>query len=647
MAFAAVKAAAFVCVFLAVNICPGFSPAEVFIEPRVGFHGVFQLGRPFPLEVELSNSGPPVEGRLEIQVWKGVAAKAGTPYPLSYSKEVFVSAQARKKLQFTIDPDFLSRPLRISFVSPAGGSSRDLDLRRHYSPAPVMLLVSESNTFPPITPLGSSGPSRLVALTLAELPEDPRALLGVSHLVLYDQSLRDLSRYQFLALDRWLISGGQMIILGSVNYALYQEPTISRFLPVRVTGMKKLASLPSFTRETTVSPIADVWVQTSKVMAGGNVLVEAQGVPILVETSRGRGKISYLAPDMGRPPASHWEGFSNLLRTLLAPGTDPQPAPKTRWDDTVFFRVISNPSFIAVYVPTRFLFVAIVGYLAGVVVITWLWQRQRNESARALVLSLCVFVVLAGVGGYLFFSRGGNLPDGVLLSSTVLETVADGYVEAQSNVALFSTQVRRYELQLGRGWLDWFPVFFPSSKPEDRLVMVQDGSGASRFQVQLKEWDHRLFKVRSVERFPFRVQFEQKTDTLLMKIDNQSGKNLTDCSLIVAGRRHALGDIPRGARWTREFPLSLSAVREDSRFGRSDAMAMRDVSFNDRTRDILFHSSLFSGDAGAVRPASDAVIFFGWVNGPDRRIWVDDAGIWAYDYTLFRSILPLATGEDT
>lgn len=177
--------------------------------------------------------------------------------------------------------------------------------------------------------------------------------------------------------------------------------------------------------------------------------------------------------------------------------------------------------------------------------------------------------------------------------------------------------------------------------------MLQEGSGTSRFQLPLKEWDHRLFKLRFVERFPFQVQFEQKSDSLLIKIDNQSGKNLTDCSLMVAGRRYALGDIPRGARWTQEFPLPLRAAREESGLGRSDAMALRDVSFNDKTRDILFHSSLFASDAGTMPPASDAVVFFGWVNEPDRRVWVDDSGIWAYDYTLFRSILPLATGEDT
>jgi hypothetical protein len=91
--------------------------AQVAIEARVGYHGVFQLGRPFPLDVELSNTGRPADGILDVQVWKGGATKGGTPYPVRYRREVFLAAQSRKTLQLTVDPDFISRPLTILFTS--------------------------------------------------------------------------------------------------------------------------------------------------------------------------------------------------------------------------------------------------------------------------------------------------------------------------------------------------------------------------------------------------------------------------------------------------------------------------------------------------------------------------------------------------
>ena len=622
---------------------PSFCGAEIFIEPRIGFHGVFQLGRPFPLEIELSNSGRPAEGILEITVWKGGATKGGAPYPLYYRRDVFLSPQSRKTVQLTVDPDFISRPLKIVFSSPAGTASREIDLRRHFSPAPVILLVSEGNTIPAVS-LSSTLTSRLVALTLAELPPDPRALLGVSHLILYDQSLRDLSRSQLLAFDTWLTAGGRMVILGSLNYSLYQEPTISRFLPVRVTGTKRISFHPALGQGERTSPIADVWAQASTLI-GGKVLAEAQGMPVLVETSRGKGRITYLSLDVGRPPLSQWDGLPRFLQNLLAPAGGEELAPRTRWDDSVFSQLILSPSFISTYLPTGSLFVAIVGYLIGIGLFSWLWQRQAFTK-RALVAAFLFFVVLSTGGGYLLFSRGGNIPDGVLLSSSVMESSADGYVEVQSNLAMFSTQIRQYGLQMERGWMELVPVAAASRDRPEPTVVFQDGSGTSRFQLPLREWDYRLFRIRFVDRFPLRAEFEQQAGKLRMRLNNQSAKDLADCWLVVPGQRYALGDIPRGASWTKEFPLASDENQERSGGRRSDAVDFREISFKDKTREILFHSSFFPRDEGSVRWSTGAAVFFGWVKDPDRRVSVDDQRIRNYDYTLFRTIFPLAGPED-
>jgi hypothetical protein len=249
-------------------------------------------------------------------------------------------------------------------------------------------------------------------------------------------------------------------------------------------------------------------------------------------------------------------------------------------------------------------------------------------------------------GGYLFFSRGGNIPDGVLLTSTVLESVADGFVEAQANVALFSTQIRHYNLQVERGWMDLAPVHSRWREREESTVVLQDGSGSNRFQLPLREWDYRLFKARFMERFPLHAEFEQQGDKLVVRVNNQSTKDLTECWLAVPGRRFALGDIPRGAHWTKEFPLSVANGQDHSGAVRSDAVNFRDVSFKDKTRDVLFHSSFFSRDGGSERWSSGAAVFVGWVKDPDRRLWVDDPRIRATDYTLFRAIVPLAGSED-
>ena len=626
--------------FAALTAAP--AAAEITIDARVGFHGVFQLGRPFPLEVELSNSGRPAEGVLDVQVWKGGATKGGTPYPVKYRREVFLAAQARKTIQLTVDPDFISRPLTISFTSPTAKAAREIDLRRNFSPAPVLLLVNDNGSLPPIT-LGPTAQSRLVSLSLSELAADARALLGVSHVILYDQSLRDLSRPQLLALDTWLIGGGRLLIAGSLNYALYQEPAMSRFLPVRVSGTRRIAFTPALDKGESKLTIADVWAQVATPF-NGEVRAESQGLPVLVEAARGRGKIIYLALDIGRPPLSQWPGLPKFLQSLLAVGDIDEPAPRTEWNDTIFTQLITSPAFISTYVPYGSLFFAILAYLVIIGLLSWVWQ-QRRLTTRQTIIALLAIVTAGGGAGYVYFSRGGHIPDGVLLSSTVLESGADGVVDAQANLALFSTQPRQYNLQMERGWMEFTPLSNRPREPREAAVLSQEGGGVSRFQLPLREWDYRLFRLRFVDRFPLRADFTVQGDKLTMKIDNQSGKDLFDSALLLPGQRHLLGEIRRGARLDREFSLTPAKGASDGPPSRMETVNFREVSFANKTRDILFHSSFFPRD-GDSRWSSGAAVFFAWVKDPAPRLRIDDPRLQVQDYALFRAIIPLHRGEE-
>ena len=102
-----------------------------------------------------------------------------------------------------------------------------------------------------------------MSLALNELAADARALLGVSHMIIYDQSLRDLSRLQLLALDTWLSAGGRMVdsrqsqlraLPGAGDQPLFagagQRHAAHR---VHTGGQSKMKQLAA---------IADVWAQS-------------------------------------------------------------------------------------------------------------------------------------------------------------------------------------------------------------------------------------------------------------------------------------------------------------------------------------------------------------------------------------------------
>jgi hypothetical protein len=407
--------------------------------------------------------------------------------------------------------------------------------------------------------------------------------------------------------------------------------------------VKQIAFVPSGGKGERPAALAGVWAQTSRLL-NGKALTESDGMPILVEASRGRGRILYLALDVGRPPLSHWDGLPKYLQGLIAPSAPDDTAPRTEWNDAVFNQLITSPSFISTYVPSGSLLLAMASYLGAIGVVTWLWQRRRLAPMR-LLMTLIGIVFISVIAGYVHFSLGGNVPDGVLLSSTVLESSGDGFVDAQANLALFSTQPRQYDLQMERGWIDLTPVSIRPRESVEQAVVLQDGGGASRYQLPLREWDFRLFRMRRVDRFPLNTEFETQGDRLIMKVENRSAKDLANCWLLVPGQRFDLGAIPRGASWRKSFPLASAKSKDDTNIGRADVVSFREVTFPDKMRDVLFHSSMFPRD-GDPRWAGGAAVFFGWVKNPEPHVRVDDPHIQGQDYVLFRAIFPLTGGED-
>ena len=232
---------------------------------------------------------------------------------------------------------------------------------------------------------------------------------------------------------------------------------------------------------------------------------------------------------------------------------------RPQWNEAIFSQVLLSPWFVSTYVPSRSLFFAIVGYLAGIVVLVRLWQRRRM-TRRTLALACCGWILCAAAAGYLFFSRGGQSPDGVLLAATVMEDAGDGYVEAQSNLALFSTQRREYSLAFGRGWVDAMPLAAPAS-----AQAAAQSAGVSAWRGR----DARATAARGLGLQAFarpsrgtvaahRRHRAAGRRSLLLKVRNQSGKDLIDCWLVAPGTRIALGDLPSGESWTKTFPLSAA-----------------------------------------------------------------------------------------
>ncbi len=628
--------------FLPLFLTTVLAAAEVRLEVEPGFHGVFKLGQPFPVTITLTNLGRAVEGILDVKVWKGGPSKVVAPYPFHYRRAVFLARQSRRQVQITADPDSMARPLNVSFSTNTGKVSLEVDLRGHFSPSPLILLLTGNSGLLSI-PIAVDSPVPVVSISAHELPTDQRAYHGVWAVVFYEQSLRDLSSAQKSALQGWLSSGGRILFLGGLHYALYQEPSIEVFLPVRVLGIKRMGALPSVERYygTRVSPLGNFLVQESEV-AGGRVLLEEEKIPILVELVRGRGKVLYLALDVGRPPLSQWDGLSRLFSDLLGVPPDRRPGLWTRWDPSVFSILLSDSTFFSTRIPLVPFLVALLAYLSGLLVLVWLWYRQKL-SHTVLSVAFLVLVCLFTVGGYVFFDRGSQIIDGVLFSSTLLDGQPDGYAEVQSNVGLFSTRRKYYGFRMQRGWSHLELVQPRAIKTKGSPIEIEDGVRFTSISFPSKEWDFKLFRIHSVRPFPFRIDATRQENEIHLELANLSSRDLTECWLVYYGKGYPLGDIPLGSSLSRKFALSPDGKQLD---GPGEKLDIREIPFIDRIRVALLRNSVFPQDQILTRWGENSAFIIGWVERDSRRVWANDKRILSHSYTLFRAPLPLEAEEE-
>ncbi|MGH7835310.1 MAG: hypothetical protein ACREQK_16835 [Candidatus Binatia bacterium] len=611
-------------------LAPAGLPAKITIDADVGFAGLFQLGQPFPLRINLGNTGTPVEGTVEVQVWKGGPARGVQLYPFLYKREVFLSAQARRSVDFTVDPDFVSRPLLVTFSGPGGSATKEIDLRRHFSPASLILLVSGGGGSLALP----SGPSPILRVSPAELPGNPRALRGVWAIVFYDQPLGDLSKSQMAALEAWLGSGGRMVILGGLHYAVLQEPAWARFLPVEVSGLRRTKA-PARLEQKYGAKIGapEIYLQTAKVVSGAAV-IEENGSLIVAEAQRGKGRVHYVAADLGRPPLSQWAGLSGLFSDLLGTPPERDLSGEAAWNDAVFNLILYSPVFLGSYAPAMLLLAALVLYLLVLAVLAWL-LTERGLAPRLFFYGVFAFVPSAALAGYVQFHASGKIPNAVVFSSTVLDALPDGSAESQSNVALFSTRRRAYDLRLESGWTDFEIVPSRPDKKKAEAVTMRERGVSSAFHFLLKEWDYRLFKIRGIDRFPLRSEFHEGRDRISLRLTNQSSKDLEECWVLLYGRRFSLGDLPAGASQERSFSIDGEGHPRKAQLG--------EVSFKDKVREMLLRASIFAEPQGKY---DGSLVFLGWVRDGKTRVSVPEPGVLALNYTLFRMTIPLQSEEE-
>ncbi|GAB4419003.1 MAG: hypothetical protein Kow00106_15160 [Anaerolineae bacterium] len=309
-------------VVLAAPCLLAFAPprqSTLDLSVSAGYGGVYRRGQWVAVRVTVSNSGESLSGTLQVR-----PDSSGSLENAQYRTPLDLPRGGRKQVFIYVAPEPYTRNLRVEVLDSKGRVivSRPLVLRMAEPEDVLLAVVTES-------PLGAVdltasvpgvGTAYQVNWRVTHLPPLAEALAGLDVLLIHDADTGALSIEQVRALERWVLSGGHLIVAGG---DAWQRTTagIVQLLPVELQGSavgEGLESLATFARLPAGALRESTVITRTTPRPGARILVEQDDLPLVVRQSFGAGLVDFLAADPQVEPLRSWAGLARLWHALIA-----------------------------------------------------------------------------------------------------------------------------------------------------------------------------------------------------------------------------------------------------------------------------------------------------------------------------------------
>ena len=231
-----------------------------------GYNGFFRGGQWIPVQINATNRGDDITGEVRVRTGD-LSSIAGT----TYSTPLDLPRDSRKQVFLYVSLEGFSRDLQVELVDNAGNIVRRASTRvRVVDQGDVLYAVITQSPLGAVDLTGVQpgiASAHQVTWQPDDLPPLAEALAGLDVMLFHDVDTGALSTDQVRAVERWVRSGGHLIVTGGDTWqrttAAFQE-----ILPATLQGTAPLAdsaALAEYLRtdpdslnvETTVTRAAD------------------------------------------------------------------------------------------------------------------------------------------------------------------------------------------------------------------------------------------------------------------------------------------------------------------------------------------------------------------------------------------------------
>jgi hypothetical protein len=520
------------------------SPLQMKVE--IGFEGFYKIGSWTPLRVFLENQGPSLEGTLLIKVARGNPLEQD-PTEIIYSIPVFLPSSSRKLYQVNVLLETDVYPLQVSLIS--GKESllkKEIPIQPFYMDEGFILVVNKTHAGFDFLAQGKIKKVRQVLYTDPnKLPSHWIGYDAIQTLILDDIESLELSSEQEKAIEEWLSIGGRLIITAKGGYGKFKSSLVSRLLPLesleKVYLNSSFSSLQSkYGMFTADSKIVELWDSQWR---KGDVLIEEEGIPLLVELKVGSGKILFLALDFFQPPFRDWPGKSYFWLEILEEETNFSMFSRGILDPLIEHSILWPGRF---YLGRREIGFFVLVYL--VVIGFFYWWLKKRKLGWKLRIGLSLTVVLSALIFSLFWGMKMRKENTFLGQVSVFYKKEGGSLAKTENYfTLFSPYYQSVELEFDEKVSFVTALSAPSREREffkDLVVFLPEGKIRWTSSSDSSAWSFHLFRLETILPFSLITKTTRNKETITVSLQNLNSFPLQDLFFLYGEHSSFLKELP-------------------------------------------------------------------------------------------------------
>ncbi len=419
---------------------------SITMDVQAGYDGYYKTEHLLPVFVTLTNDGPLVEGELRITLGSRASGNR-----VVYNTPVSLPTQSNKRVPIYVYPVGFISGLTVELLNENGRSLLESTSN------PLRQKAQESLLYGVVTPTpgnldyledvtGGRSEATVAYFNLDDLPELPPAWNGLDVLVLHDVDTGQLSAGQMDALEKWLHTGGQLVVAGGVGWQK-TAASLADILPVAITGSETVEDLPAL-QAVIGEPFRDPgpYLVTVSSLTNGEMLLHEDGLPLLAKRPFSLGNVFFLALDPSLAPLLDWAG-SEIVWAQVAESI-PSLSPWAGGIQNGWAAVEAVSSLPILAMPPVFQLIA---YLLIYIFIIgpvnyWVLKRKNRRELAWVTIPIMVFV-FAGLTYFIGFQLKGN--DTIINQmSVVTGEVGSEDVRVDTLLGLYSPRRRSYDVVL-------------------------------------------------------------------------------------------------------------------------------------------------------------------------------------------------------